>query len=150
MDAIEPIKPLTPLYGSREQFEVSAAGLAAWRQSEAFARVVAFYKDYPRDRCRATEARALLHHLIVMRRPERALELGTYHAGTAEVMARGLLGGGPRASRDDRPFGGERCPLDQLPLCRRQLRERISFLARQLGLSFRQGDRQRRASMTWC
>src|SRR5260370_38289799 len=90
MDKIEPIKPLTPLYGSREQYEISAAGLTAWRQSEEFARVVSFYKDYPLRSLQSNEARALLHHLIAMRRPERALEPGPYHPGTAEVMARAL------------------------------------------------------------
>jgi hypothetical protein len=126
MNAIEPIMPLTPLYGSREQFDISAAGLAAWRQSETFARVVSFYKDYPLRSLQSNEARALLHHLIVMRRPERALELGTYHAGTAEVMARALWEAGHGRLETIDPFGGERCPpiIAALPP---QLRERISF-----------------------
>ena len=135
MNAIEPIKPLTPLYGSREQFEISAAGLDAWRQSEAFARVVSFYKDYPLRSLQSNEARALLHHLIVMRRPERALELGTYHAGTAEVMARALWEAGHGHLETIDPFGGERCPpiIAALPP---QLRERISFLPVNSGFHF--------------
>jgi predicted O-methyltransferase YrrM len=135
MDTIEPIKPLTPLYGSREQFEISTAGLAAWRQSEAFARVVSFYKDYPLRSLQSNEARALLHHLIVMRRPERVLELGTYHAGTAEVMARALWEAGHGHLETIDPFGGERCPpiIAALPA---QLRERMSFLAVNSGFHF--------------
>ena len=135
MDKIEPIKPLTPLYGSREQFEISAAGLDAWRQSELFARVVSFYKDYPLRSLQSNEARALLHHLIVMRRPERALELGTYHAGTAEVMARALWEAGHGHLETVDPFGGERCPpiIAALPP---QLRERITFLSVNSGFHF--------------
>jgi predicted O-methyltransferase YrrM len=135
MNTIEPIKPLTPLYGSREQFEISAAGLAAWRQSEAFARAVSFYKDYPLRSLQSDEARALLHHLIVMRRPERALELGTYHAGTAEVMARALWEAGHGHLETIDPFGGERCPpiIAAFPP---QLRERISFLPINSGSHF--------------
>ena len=135
MDTSEPIKPLTPLYGSREQFEISAAGLAAWRQSEAFARAVSFYRDYPMRSLQSNEARALLHHLIVMRRPERTLELGTYHAGTAEVMARALWEAGHGHLETIDPFGGERCPpiIAALPP---QLRERISFLPVNSGFHF--------------
>ena len=135
MDTIESIKPLTPLYGSCEQFEISAAGLDAWRQSETFARVVTFYTDYPARSLQSNEARALLHHLIVMRRPERVLELGTYHAGTAEVMARALweMAHGHLETID--PFGSERCPpiIAALP---HELRERISFLPVNSGFHF--------------
>ena len=135
MDTIESIKPLTPLYGSCEQFEISAAGLDAWRQSETFARVLTFYTDYPARSLQSNEARALLHHLIVMRRPERVLELGTYHAGTAEVMARALweMAHGHLETID--PFGSERCPpiIAALP---HELRERISFLPVNSGFHF--------------
>lgn len=112
MDAkeVEPIKPLVPLYGSREKFDISAAGLATWRRSEAFERVFAFYRNYPTRSLQSDEARAFLHHLIVMRRPERALELGTYEAGTAEVMARALWETAHGHLETIDPFGGERCP----------------------------------------
>jgi hypothetical protein len=72
------------------------------------------------------ESRAFLHHLIVMRRPERVLEIGTYDAGTAEVTARALweVGHGHLETID--PFGGERCPpiIDSYPP---ELQGRISF-----------------------
>ena len=135
MDTIEPIKPLTPLYGSRERFEISKAGLAAWRESEAFSRVVAFYRDYPLRSLQSDEARALLHHLIVMRRPERALELGTYRAGTAEVMARALWETAHGHLETIDPFGAERCPpiIATFPP---PLRERLSFLPVNSGAYF--------------
>jgi predicted O-methyltransferase YrrM len=137
MDAkeVEPIKPLVPLYGSREQFDISAAGLATWRRSEAFERVFAFYRNYPARSLQSDEARAFLHHLIVMRRPERALELGTYEAGTAEVMARALWETAHGHLETIDPFGGERCPpiIAAFPP---QLRERITFRPVNSGFHF--------------
>jgi predicted O-methyltransferase YrrM len=110
MNAIKPMRPLAPLYRPDERFEVSAAGLNTWLGSEAFRRAQAFYYHYPPQSLQSDEARALLHHLIVMRRPERLLEIGTWHARTTEGMARAVweVGRGHIDTID--PFGGERCP----------------------------------------
>jgi predicted O-methyltransferase YrrM len=120
------MQPLTPLYRPGEQFEISAQGLAEWQQSDSFERVTDFYYDYPQNALQSHIARALLHHLIVMHRPKLALEIGTYHAGTAEVMARALheVGEGHLETID--PFGGERCPplIAALPP---ELQQRITF-----------------------
>lgn len=110
MSATETMRPLAPLYRPGERFEISAAGLAAWLGSEAFRRVQSFYYHYPRNSLQSDEARALLHHLIVMRRPERVLEIGTWHARTTEGMARALWEAGRGHIDTIDPFGGERCP----------------------------------------
>src|SRR4051812_6606661 len=90
MQAITPMRPLAPLYHPHERFDISAAGLEAWYRSESFKRVACFYAHYPSRSLQNDNGRALLHHLIVMRRPERVLEIGTLHAGTTEVLARAV------------------------------------------------------------
>jgi predicted O-methyltransferase YrrM len=126
MDAIKRMRPLVTHYDAGEQFAISTEGLRAWRQSEAFERIFASYRDYPSRSVMSDESRALLHHLILMRRPERVLEIGTYNAGTTEVMARALWEAGHGHIETIDPFGGERCPpiLATYPP---KLQERISF-----------------------
>ena len=110
MKPIKSMRPLARLCSPAEQFELSNTGLAAWRNSPAFDKVFAAYRDYPTDSLQSDEARALLHQLIVMRRPERVLEIGTWHAKTTEVMARALWEAGRGHIETIDPFGGERCP----------------------------------------
>jgi hypothetical protein len=66
---IKPMRPLAPLYRPGERFDISAAGLQAWYRSESFKRVGDFYAFYPSRSILSDNGRALLHHLIVMRRP---------------------------------------------------------------------------------
>jgi predicted O-methyltransferase YrrM len=118
---------LTPLYRPGERFEISKEGLAEWQRSDAFRRVAAFFHDY-RGALQSHVAMALLYHLIVMHRPRLALEIGTWRAGTAAVMARALheVGEGHLETID--PFGGERCPPIIAALSV-ELQQRISFSA---------------------
>jgi predicted O-methyltransferase YrrM len=126
MNVIAPVRPLTRLYQANERFEISARGLDEWRHSDAYARVVAAYRNYPSRSLQSNEARALLHHLIVMQRPEQVLEIGTYQAGTTEVMARALWEVGQGRLDTIDPFGAERVPalIATLPA---ELQERIFF-----------------------
>jgi predicted O-methyltransferase YrrM len=110
MSAIKQMRPLVMHYEAGEQFDISAEGLKAWRQSQAFEKIFSSYRDYPSRSIMSDESRALLHHLILMRRPERVLEIGTYNAGTTEVMARALWEAGHGHIETIDPFGGERCP----------------------------------------
>jgi predicted O-methyltransferase YrrM len=120
------MQPLVELYRPGEQFEVSAAGLLAWRTSQSFERVFSFYRNYPEGSLQSDEARALLHHLIVMGRPKHVLEIGTWHAGTTETMARALWETKQGKIETIDPFGGERCPpiIASFPP---ELREIVSF-----------------------
>lgn len=63
-----------------------------------------------------------------MHRPERVLEIGTWHAGTTETMARALWETKQGHIDTIDPFGGERCPpiIASLPP---ELREIVSFRA---------------------
>ncbi|MBV8186972.1 MAG: class I SAM-dependent methyltransferase [Alphaproteobacteria bacterium] len=121
-------RPLAPLYRPGERFEISAAGFSAWRESECFRRVFAAYRDYPPQSLQSDEARALLHHLIAMRLPDDVLEVGTYMAGTTEVLARALWETGKGHLETIDPFGAERCPkvIATLP---EELQEFITFQA---------------------
>ena len=84
--------------------------MLAWRDSPVFKRVVSFCGKYPEDSLQSDEVRALLHHLVVMRRPERVLEIGTWHAGTTETMARALWETNQGRVDTIDPFSGEGCP----------------------------------------
>jgi predicted O-methyltransferase YrrM len=89
---------------------------------------LAAYRNYPTQSLQSDEARALLHHLIVMQRPELVLEIGTHRAGTTEVMARALWETGRGHVETIDPFGAEACPprVAALP---EQIRRHISFYA---------------------
>jgi hypothetical protein len=66
---IKPMRPLAPLYRPDERFDTSAACLQAWYRSESFKRVADFYTFSPSRSILSDNGRALLHRLIVMRRP---------------------------------------------------------------------------------
>jgi predicted O-methyltransferase YrrM len=127
VETILPMRPLAPLYRAGERFDISAAGLEAWYRSDCFKRVAEFYTLYPSRSLFNDNGRALLHHLIVMQRPERVLEIGTMHAGTTEVLARAVWEAGRGHVDTIDPYGAERCPL-RIAEFPSDLRERITFL----------------------
>jgi predicted O-methyltransferase YrrM len=122
------MRPLAALYLANEHFDISADGLAAWYGSESFQRLATYYYGYPSRALQNTNGKALLHHLIVMRHPEHVLEIGTYHAGTTEVIARALHETGHGHVETIDPFGADVCPplIDAFPA---ELRQRITFSA---------------------
>ena len=122
-------RPLAPLYRPDERFDISAVGLQEWYRSDCFRRVAEFYTAYPERSLFSDNGRALLHHLIVMLRPERLLEIGTMYAGTTEVLARATWEAGRGHVETLDPYGAERCPAliaEFMP----KLRERVTFRAR--------------------
>lgn len=135
MRDVKSMRPLTAMYQPGERFDITADGLNAWQQSAAYQRVFGSYRNYPERSLQSDEARALLHHLIVMRKPERALEIGTYEAGTTEVLARAMWEADRGHLDTIDPFGGERCPplIAKFPA---KLQERITFLAMNSGSYF--------------
>jgi len=126
VNAPKPMQPLVRLCDPGPQAEISKLGLAAWRGSEAFKKTAAFYHNYPLQSLISDESRALLHHLVVTRRPRRILEIGTFAAGTTEVFARALWEAGCGHIDTIDPFGAERCPpiIAAFPS---ELNERITF-----------------------
>lgn len=126
MNTIKPMRPATPLYKPGEQFEISAEGLDAFYRSDLFKRLREFYWLYPSRSLFNPSGRALLHHLIVMQKPERVLEIGTMFAGTTECLARAVWEAGCGHVETIDPFGAERCPalIREFPV---ELRERVTF-----------------------
>lgn len=127
MDTITEVQPrLAPLYQPDERFEISAEGLDAWQRSESFKRTTVFYLSYPARSLLSHASRAVLHHLVVMKRPRLALEIGTYQGGTSEVIARAMWEADQGHLETIDPYGAERCPpiFAALPP---ELQQRISF-----------------------
>ena len=136
-------RPLRAAYRPDERFEISAAGLQEWYRSDCFRRVAAFYAGYPEHSIFADNGRALMHHLIVMLRPERLLEIGTMYAGTTEVLARAVWEAGRGHVETLDPYGAERCPAlitEFLP----DLRERRDLPPAVVGHPPRSGHCRRR------
>jgi hypothetical protein len=104
------MRPLSPLYPPGLRFDVTADGLRAWQASACFERMNLFYHGWPHNSLFNIAGRALLHHLVVMRRPERILEIGTMYAGTTEVLARAAWEAGTGHVETIDPYGSERCP----------------------------------------
>ena len=126
--SIEPMRALAPLYKAGETFAVTRDGLEKWRASDCFRRVLAFYAHYPSRSVFNSAGRALLHHLVMMQRPARILEIGTMHAGTTEVLARAAWEADTGHVETIDPYGAERCPplIAEFPA---ELRQRITFAA---------------------
>jgi predicted O-methyltransferase YrrM len=122
-----PEQPLEPLYRPGEQFEISARGLGEWHRSDVFQRLNTYFAREPLRALQSEVSCSLIYHVIMMHRPKLALEIGTYHAGTSEIMARALWEAGQGHLETIDPFGAERCPpiIEALP---GELRGRISFL----------------------
>jgi predicted O-methyltransferase YrrM len=120
------MRPIVRHYKPGERYEITPAGLAEWRASEAFKTLTAAYRSYPLQSLISDDSRALLHHLVVMRRPERVLEIGTFRCGTTQVFARALWEAGHGHLDTIDPFGADHVPpiIEAYPA---ELRERITF-----------------------
>ena len=99
------IRPLVPI--AKQPPPVSLASL----QSSAFyAEVLQYFRDYPATSLMSGDCRCVLFSLIRILRPKDIAEIGTYHAGTTEVMARAAWENKQGTLHTTDPFGGERCP----------------------------------------
>ncbi|MPZ29818.1 MAG: hypothetical protein GEV13_02265 [Rhodospirillales bacterium] len=129
MNVVGSQRPVAPLYRPDERFDITATGLQEWYRSDCFRRVAKFYAGYPERSLFSDNGRALLHHLIVMLRPERLLEIGTMYAGTTEVLARAAWEAKRGHVETLDPYGAERCPA-LIAGFAPELRERITFRPR--------------------
>jgi len=69
---------------------ITPAGIDAWLSSPVHDRLVRAFDSYPPRSLLSNTARAFLYHCIVCKRPRRVLKIGTYRAGTTEVLARAM------------------------------------------------------------
>jgi predicted O-methyltransferase YrrM len=78
--------------------------------SAFYAEAVAYFTDYPGRSLMSDHSRATLYSIIKVRRPTYIAEIGTFQAGTTEVMARACWENNWGGVDTTDPFGGERCP----------------------------------------
>jgi predicted O-methyltransferase YrrM len=85
-----------------------------------------YFSAYPKMSLMTDESRAFVYGLVRMVKPELVAEIGTFYAGTAEIIARALWenGGGILYTTD--PYGVERVPtiISQWPV---PLQELVHF-----------------------
>lgn len=89
----------------------STAWIRAWLGSPEYQAEFRAFENTPAHSLLSTPGRAFLYHLVRAMRPETVLEVGTYFAGTSEVLARALHQNAKGMLITTDPFGGERCPL---------------------------------------
>jgi predicted O-methyltransferase YrrM len=118
--AVQLLRPLSPILSniSGEITEESVAALAA--------KVEPFFEGYPAHSLMTPMSRAVLYSLIRLLRPRVSAEIGTFFAGTTEVMARAILENGHGDLHTTDPYGDERPDLiiDAWP---KELRSFTSF-----------------------
>jgi len=106
-----------------------------WQGEPLFQRLVDFFGSYPVHSLLSSASRALLYNLVLAQRPQAVLEIGTYLAGTTEVLARALweVGAGHLDTID--PFGAETVPpvIAGWPA---DLRSRVTFHPVDSGMFF--------------
>ena len=91
--------------------EPSAGWVPTWVRSKAYRTELETFRAVPAHSLLSSAGRAFLFHLVRTTLPQTVLEIGTYFAGTAEVIARALHQNGTGLLITTDPFGGERCPL---------------------------------------
>jgi predicted O-methyltransferase YrrM len=86
------------------------ASLEHLRDSQLYADAVAYFKDYPDRSLMSDESRAVLFSIIRTLRSKYIAEIGTFRAGTTEVMARACWENNWGIIYTTDPYGGDRCP----------------------------------------
>jgi len=105
------IRPLEPKIGNAlEGLPLSPRSLAEVMAGPVADALSDFFRDYPRQSLMGDRSRALLFALVRLQRPAVAAEVGTYHGGGAEVIARALRENGDGFLHTADPFGADRCP----------------------------------------
>lgn len=85
---MRPLAPIVP-YPTEPQ-ALSLQSLEQWTHSEQYKKAHVFFEHYPEHCLTFPFERSLLYHIIRSRRPQHVVEIGTYFAGSSEVMARAL------------------------------------------------------------
>ncbi|WP_421999803.1 class I SAM-dependent methyltransferase [Reyranella sp.] len=80
------------------------------QSTELYGQAVAYLKDYPAGSLMSDESRAVLYSLLRILRPTYIAEIGTFMAGTTEVLARACWENNWGIVYTTDPFGAKRCP----------------------------------------
>jgi len=107
-------------------FEVSDGWVARWCESALAAEEEAFFSNYS-DSLLSWKSRAFLYHCVRSMRPSTVVEVGTYMAGTARILAQALVDNEYGQLYTADPYGASRCPpiIERWPT---PLRERVTFV----------------------
>ncbi len=90
--------------------ELTLESIVAWRGSDRFEKPHRAFMAYPRQSLLRGMGRELLYHIVRTMRPQNIIEVGTYFAGTSELLARALWENGEGVLHTTDPFGASRCP----------------------------------------
>ena len=101
--------------------------LIAMQDTSDFQNSLSYFKGYPEKSLLGDDARAFIYQTIRSILPDRVLEIGTYYAGTAEVIARALWANGKGVLTTIDPFG-KLTAEDEIDKWPDGLRERVFFL----------------------
>src|SRR6266850_2768810 len=107
-------------------FEPSRTWVSAWSESPIAALEEATFAPHS-DSLLSWKSRAFLYHCIRAIRPSIVVEIGTYAAGSARILAQALADNRHGRLFTADPYGAERCP----PIIQRwpsYLRERVTFV----------------------
>jgi predicted O-methyltransferase YrrM len=121
------VRPLEDLnLGEFEPHVDLCQSLDALFDSEDFQRADEYFRDYPKDSLLFGCSRAFLYQLLRLTKPETVVEIGTYQAGTTEVLARALWANGRGELFTVDPYGEDRAPrkIAQWP---QELQDRTTF-----------------------
>jgi predicted O-methyltransferase YrrM len=106
--------------------EPSEAWVAHWSASDIAAKEEAFFSGNS-DSLLSWKSRAFLYHCVRAMKPSTVVEIGTYMAGTARILAQALVDNGSGQLYTADPYGADRCP----PIIRRwpaALQRRVTFI----------------------
>jgi predicted O-methyltransferase YrrM len=88
-----------------ERSELTTASIEAWLGSPDYQVEEEYFREYPVNSLLPKASRCLIHHCIRTLRPKVVVEIGTYKAGTAELIARALWENGDGKLFTTDPFG---------------------------------------------
>ena len=115
-----------PSSGDTTRYDDLAEHLLRLPDTPDFARAQQYFEAYPERSLIRGAGRAFLYQLVRSLRPEIVLEVGTYAAGTAEVLARALWANDRGGLLTIDPFGKDRAP-PILAAWPRPLQDRVMF-----------------------
>ncbi|MBV9705080.1 MAG: class I SAM-dependent methyltransferase [Methylobacteriaceae bacterium] len=125
----------------QDRTEATEASITEYMESEiALGRVFNYFSEYPTQSMLSTNARMAIFGLIRMIKPATVVEIGTYYAGTSEVIARALWENRSGVLHTVDPYGARRCPsiLRKWP---KELRDRVRYWSENSAAFFERATR---------
>jgi predicted O-methyltransferase YrrM len=105
---LRPLRPIDTAGHFASKATINVDWIRRLVESEIFQSVVAYFDQYPSGSLMNPAERAFLYCLIRALKPENVVEIGTYYAGTTEVLARAVLDNGFGCVHTVDPYGADR------------------------------------------